>query len=161
MASEMPTPRMRPFFPTVQDFAAATAPHFEFLVTDFGFVGPSIEEQNDEMYDVVYYSPGTAVLLNWDTTGSFFAVNLAPRFTDGTLDPDYEHWLSANEIVAARGAPDRWIRSSELDDVDFAGYGAVMRREAANLRELCADVLRGNWSVRTDAQRWLEKHPTT
>ena len=60
---------MRPFFPTVQDFAAATAPHFAFLVDDFGFVGPSIEEQTDEMYDVAYYGSTTAVLLNWDTTG--------------------------------------------------------------------------------------------
>lgn len=82
-----PAPRMRPFFPTVQDFAGATAPHFEFLVSEFGFVGPSIEEQNDEMYDVAYYGDATAVLLNWDTTGSFFACNMAPRLSDGSLDP--------------------------------------------------------------------------
>jgi hypothetical protein len=155
----MPSPRMRPFFPTVQDFAAATAPHFDFLVTEFGFVGPSIEEQNDEMYDVVYYSPQTAVLLNWDTTGSFFACNLAPRFDDGSLDPDYEHWLSVNEIVAARGAPERWVNSSELDDVDLSGYAAVMEREAHNLRDYCGDVLKGDWTIRADASRWLEQHP--
>ena len=159
MTDEAPTPRMRPFFPTVQDFAAASAPHFQFLVSEFGFVGPSIEEQNDEMYDVAYYGPSTAVLLNWDTTGSFFACNLAPRLGDGTLDPDYEHWLSANEVVAARGGADRWVSQAELDDVDLAGYASVMAREAANLRDFCSDVLRGDWSVRADAQRWLEQAP--
>jgi hypothetical protein len=159
MTGEAPSPRMRPFFPTVQDFAAATAPHFSFLVTEFGFVGPSIEEQTDEMYDVAYYGASAAVLLNWDTTGSYFACNLAPRFPDGSLDPDYEHWLSVNEVVAARGAENRWVSQADLDDVDVAGYGAVMKREAANLRDFCADVLRGNWSIRTDAQRWLEQSP--
>lgn len=159
MTGEELTPRMRPFFPTVQDFAAATAPHFAFLVSEFGFVGPSIEEQNDEMYDVAYYGPATAVLLNWDTTGSFFACNLAPQFPDGTLDPDYENWLSVNEVVAARGAPDRWVSQADLDDVDVASYGAVMKPEAANLRDFCADVLRGNWSIRAEVQSWLEQHP--
>jgi hypothetical protein len=150
---------MRPFFPTIQDFAGATAPHFEFLVSEFGFVGPSIEEQNDEMYDVAYYGDATAVLLNWDTTGSFFACNLAPRLDDGSLDPDYEHWLSVNEVVAAGGAADRWIAQADLDDVDAAGYAAVMKREAANLRDFCADVLRGDWSIRAQAQSWLEINP--
>ena len=159
MSGEAHAPRMRPFFPTVQDFAAATAPHFMFLATDFGFVGPSIEEQTDEMYDVAFYGPSTAVLLNWDTTGSFFACNLAPRFEDGTLDPDYEHWLSANEIVAARGGGQRWISQADLDDVTLDGYGAVMERAAANLREFCADVLRGDWTIRADAQRWLGQNP--
>jgi hypothetical protein len=149
---------MRPFFPTVQDFAAATAPHFEFLVSDLGFVGPSIEEQTDEMYDVAYYGQSTAVLLNWDTTGSYFACNLAPRQEDGTLDPDYQQWLSVNEVVAARGAPGRWIGQADLDDVDLDGYGAVMKRTAANLREFCADVLSGDWTVRADAQHWLEQN---
>jgi hypothetical protein len=150
---------MRPFFPTVQDFAAATAPHFAFLVSEFGFVGPSVEEQNDEMYDVAYYGPSTAVLLNWDTTGSYFACNIAPRLLDGSLDTDYEHWLSVNEIAAARGGPERWISQTDLDDVDLAGYGAVMDRQAANVREFCSDVLRGDWSVRPDALRWLDEHP--
>jgi hypothetical protein len=159
MNEEAPTPRMRPFFPTVQDFAAATAPHFEFLVRDLGFVGPSIEEQNDEMYDVAYYGPATAVLLNWDTTGSYFACNLAPRLDDGTLDPDYQNWLSVNEIVAARGGGQRWVSQSELDDVDLAGYASVMEREAQNLREFCADVLNGDWSIRSEAHRWLEQQP--
>ena len=150
---------MRPFFPTVQDFAAATTPHFRFLVDEFGFVGPSIEEQTDEMYDVAYYGPHTAVLLNWDTTGAFFACNLAPRTADGTLDPDYEHWLSVNEVVAARGAHDRWVSQADLDDVDAAGYAAVMSREADNLRTHCADVLRGDWSIRAAAHSWLEDGP--
>jgi len=159
MSDEAPTPRMRPFFPTVQDFAAATAPHFDFLVGDFGYVGPSVEEQTDEMYDVAYYGASTAVLLNWDTTGSYFACNLAPRLADGTLDPDYQHWLSVNEVVAARGGAQRWVSQAELDDVDLAGYGAVMQREANNLRDYCADVLRGDWTIRADAHRWLEQHP--
>jgi hypothetical protein len=156
VTDEAPTPHMRPFFPTVQDFAAATAPHFRFLVSEFGFVGPSIEEQTDEMYDVAYYGPSTAVLLNWDTSGSFFACNIAPRLLDGSLDPDYEKWLSVNEVAAARGGADRWIGQADLDDVDLAGYGAVMERQAANLREFAADVLRGDWSVRSDALRWLD-----
>jgi hypothetical protein len=159
MTDQAPSPRMRPFFPTVQDFAAATAPHFGFLVGEFGFVGPSIEEQSDVMYDVVYYGPSTAVLLNWDTTGSFFACNLAPRLADGTLDPDYQHWLSVNEVVAVRGGADRWVGAAALDDVDLHGYGAVMKREASNLREFCADVLRGDWRIRSEAHRWLEQGP--
>lgn len=150
---------MRPFFPTVQDFAAATAPHFAFLVTEFGFTGPSIEEQNDEMYDVAYYGPASAVLLNWDTTGSYFACNLAPRFADGALDPDYQHWISVNEVAAARGGADRWVGQAELDDVDLVGYGAVMKHVANNLRDFCVDVLRGDWSIRAAAQRWQEQHP--
>jgi len=154
-----PIPRMRPFFPTVQDFAAAAAPHFAFLVDSFGFEGPSIEEHNDEMYDVTYYGPATAVLLNWDTTGSYFACNLAPRLPDGSLDSNYEHWLSVNEVVAAHGAADRWVSQAALDDVDLAGYAAVMEREAANLRELCADILRGDWSIRVRAQEWLLNQP--
>ena len=159
MKDEVHAPRMRPFFPTVQDFAAATAPHFTFLVSEFGFVGPSIEEQTDEMYDVAFYGPLTAVLLNWDTTGSFFACNLAPRFEDGTLDPDYEQWLSVNEVVAARGGAQRWITQADLDDVTLDGYGAVMERAAANLRDFCTDVLRGDWTIRAEAQSWLEQHP--
>ena len=150
---------MRPFFPTVQDFAGASTPHFQFLVDEFGFIGPSVEEQTDEMYDVTFYGPSTAVLLNWDTTGGFFACNLAPRLPDGTLDPDYEQWLSTNEIVAARGFPDRWVNQAELDGVDLAGYAAVMKREADNLRTYCADVLRGDWSVREAVNRWLEAGP--
>ncbi len=150
---------MRPFFPTVQDFAAATAPHFEFLASELGYTGPSIEEQTDDMYDVAYYGPSTAVLLNWDTTGSYFACNLAPRLNDGSLDPDYQQWMSVNEVVAARGAADRWVGQAELDDVDLASYGAVMERVAANLRDFCMDVLRGDWTVRTAADSWLEQHP--
>lgn len=147
---------MRPFFPSVQDFAAATTPHFQFLVDELGFVGPSIEEQNDEMYDIAYYGEKTAVFLTWDATGAFFACNLAPRLPDGSLEADYEQWVSVNEVVAARGAPERWISQAELDDVDAAGYAVVMRREADNLRTYCADVLRGDWSIRAAAHSWME-----
>ncbi|HEY7024264.1 MAG TPA: hypothetical protein VH371_04805 [Candidatus Limnocylindrales bacterium] len=147
---------MRPFFPTVRDFAAATTPHFQFLVSDFGYSGPTIEERTDDLFDVAYYGRGTAVLLNWDTSAAYFACNLAPRLADGTLDPDYRNWMSVNEVVAARGAAERWISQRDLDDVDLPGYGTVMDRAAENLREFCDDVLRGDWSVRRDAQRWLE-----
>ena len=156
MSGESPAPRMRPFFPSVQDFAAATTPHFQFLVDELGFVGPSIEEQNDEMYDVTYYGDHTAVMLSWDTTGGYFACNLAPRRPDGSLDPDYLQWLSVNEVVAAKGAPERWVKQSDLEDIDLDGFTRVMRREAENLRTYCGDVLHGNWSIREAATRWLE-----
>jgi len=152
-----PAPRMRPFFPSVQDFAAATTPHFQFLVDDLGFVGPSVEEQTDEMYDVTYYGERSAVMLSWDTTGGYFACNVAPRLADGSLDPDYERWLSVNEIVAAKGAPERWVNQSDLEDVDLDGFARVMRRVADNLSTYCADVLQGDWSIHQAATRWLEE----
>jgi len=148
-------PRLRPFFPTARDFAAATTPHFAFLVDDFGYQGPQIEERSDDMYDVAYYGRGTAVVLNWDTDAAYFACNLAPRLADGTLDPDYQAWMSVNEVVAARGATERWVSQADLDDVDLSGFGAVMDRAADNLRDFCDDVLRGDWTVRRDAHRWL------
>ena len=88
MTDDAPTPRMRPLLPDSAGFRGRNKePHFAFLVRDLGFVGPSIEEQTDEMYDVTYYGELTAVLLNWDTTGSYFACNIAPRLIDGTLNP--------------------------------------------------------------------------
>ncbi len=157
MTGEPRPPRMRPFFPSVQDFAAATTPHFQFLVDELGFVGPSVEEQTDEMYDVTYYGDRTAVMLSWDTTGGYFACNLAPRRPEGGLEPDYRQWLSVNEIVAAKGAAERWVNQSDLEDVDLEGFTRVMRREADNLRTYCVDVLRGDWSIRDAATQWLEE----
>jgi len=159
MTDEETNPRLRPFFPTAGDFAAATVPHFEFLCRDYGFAGPTIDEHTDDMFDVVFYGPATAVLLNWDAAAAYFACNLAPRIADGKLDPDYQHWMSVNEVVAARDAAERWISQADLDDVDEAGYGAVMEQAAANLRDFCDDVLRGSWIVRRDAHSWLELEP--
>ena len=108
------------------------------------------------MYDVAYYGPTTAVLLNWDTTGSYFACNLAPRFADGSLDPDYQHWLSVNEVVAARGAdsaglarPSSTMSTSRLR----RGHGACgdqparfLHRRAAWRLERPRGTLSGGWS---------------
>lgn len=154
--SDPATPHLRPFFPSAADFAAATTPHFQFLVDDFGFAAPSAEG-DDDLYEVAYHGPRTAVLLDWDVAGGFFACNLAPRAADGSLDPDYEQWLSVNEIVAARGAPERWIGQADLEDVDLPGYGALMERVADNLKTHCADVLRGDWSVRAAVRSWMEE----
>ena len=63
-----------------------------------------------------------------------------------------------NEVVAVRGGS-RWVGQADLDDVDLRGYGAVMERVADNLRDFCVDVLRGDSTVRADAQRWLEQNP--
>jgi len=144
---------LRPFFPTAADFAGATTPHFSFLIDEFRFAGPVVTATEDA-YDIRYDGPGTAVLLSWEIESGLFGCELAPRATDGTLDPDYENWLTANEILAARGASDRWVAQSELDDVDEIGYAAVMSHEADNLRTHCADVLRGDWSVRESALVW-------
>ena len=151
---------MRPFFPTVQDFAAATVPHFRFLVADFGFVGPSIEEQTDEMYDVAYYGPLTAVLLNWDTTGSFFACNLAPRFLDGTSIADYralafgQRDCRGSRCYRTLGRPGRAGRrgSARL----WRGDGARSGTTCAISAPTCC-VATGR--CRSDAQRWMDDQP--
>ncbi|HEY5488450.1 MAG TPA: hypothetical protein VIK00_01315, partial [Candidatus Limnocylindrales bacterium] len=109
---------------------------------------------NQEAYDIRYDGPGTAVLLSWEIEGGLFGCELAPRAADGHLDPDFENWLTANEVLAARGAMDRWVVESELANVDEDGYAAVMIREADNLRTYCADVLRGDWSVHDSAVMW-------
>jgi len=144
---------LRPFFPSATDFAAATTPHFSFLIDEFRFAGPVVTG-NQEAYDIRYDGPGTAVLLSWEIENGLFGCELAPRAADGHLDPDFENWLTANEVLAARGAMDRWVVESELDGVDEDGYAAVMMREADNLRTYCADVLRGDWSVHDSAVMW-------
>jgi hypothetical protein len=157
MTGERDRPRLRPFFATAADFAAATAPHFGFLVDELEFSGPVVSEQPAEAYDLRYDGPNSAVLLSWEIDSALFGCQLAPRLRDGKLDRDYEHWLSLNEVLAARGAADRWVTQADLDAVDEAGYAAAMRRTADNLRTYAADVLAGDWTVRESAQRWLER----
>jgi hypothetical protein len=144
---------LRPFFPSATDFAAATTPHFSFLIDEFRFAEPVVTG-NEEAYDIRYDGPGTAVLLTWEIASGYFGCELAPRAADGDLDPDYENWLTANEILAARGVTDRWVVEAEFDNVDEEGYATVMSREADNLRTHCADVLRGDWSVRDSELIW-------
>jgi len=153
VTSPSPAGPFRPFFPTGEDFAAATTPHFSFLIDEFRFSEPVVT-CTDEAYDIRYDGTATAVLLSWEIETGLFGCSLAPRAADGMLDPDYENWLTANEILAARGAVDRWVAQSELDDVDADGYAAAMSREAENLRMFCADVLRGDWGVRDSAVVW-------
>jgi hypothetical protein len=157
--SDEPAPvHMRPFFPSVQDFAAATAPHFAFLVDQFNYVGPSLEEQTAETFDIVFYGGSTVVLLVWEVSGGFFACHLIPRLRDGSLDPDGDHWLAPNEILGARGAQGKWVTQEDLEDVDAAGFARAMERAASNLRNYCSDVLRGDWSIYEKAHRWFDGH---
>ncbi|MEX2547413.1 MAG: hypothetical protein WD830_06435 [Chloroflexota bacterium] len=150
---------LRPFFPSASDFAAATTPHFQFLVDDFGYAPPTVEESIAGLFEVRYDGGTGAVLLNWDVEGGFIGVHLIPRQKHGELQPDPERWLRPNEILAARGALNRSVNQADLDGVDEHGYAKQMQREAANLREFCADVLRGDWSIFDSAHSWFEKHP--
>ena len=149
--------RPRPFFPSAEDFEAATIDHFRFVVDEFDFSGPRTTDLG-QSFEVRYDGPGTAVLLNWDVGGGFFACHLAPLLPNGDVHPDPDRWLSPNEILAARGASDRWIGHHQLDEADERAFARVMERQAANLRDHCADVLRGDWSVFDAARAWLE-HP--
>lgn len=159
MTAELADPHMRPYFPTAEDFSAATAPHFRFLVDELGFSGPVVTEQPGVAFDVRYDGPQMAVLLNWEVDGGYFACQLIPRLANGELDPDYERWLSPNEILVAHGAIDEWVTQADLEDVDQRGYAQAMTRAARNLRVHGADVLRGDWSVYQAAHRWLEQDP--
>ncbi len=149
---------LRPFFPSAADFAAATTPHFQFLIDEFGYSEPVIEGHGATTFGLRYDGKATSVLLNWDVEGGFFACNLVPRLPTGEIDPDFERWLSPNEIVAARGAPDEPITQGELEDVDETGYARTMARQAAILRAHCADVLRGDWSIFDEAHHWFARH---
>jgi hypothetical protein len=149
---------LRPFFPSARDFEAATNGHFRFLVDEFDFSGPRTADLG-QSFEVRYDGLGTAVLLNWDLEGGYFACHLAPLLSNGEIHPDPERWLSSNEILAARGALERWIGHDELESADEVAFGRTMARQAANLRDYCADVLRGDWSIFEAAHRWLE-HPT-
>lgn len=150
---------LRPFFPAAADFAAATSPHFQFLIDDFGYKGPELVDHAALSFDVRFDATKAAVLLNWDVEGGYFACNLIRRVRNGDLDPDYNRWLSPNEILAARGARERWVTHDDLERVNEAGYTRAMERLAANLRDYCADVLRGDWSVYDTAHRWFEEPP--
>jgi hypothetical protein len=150
---------LRPFFPAAADFAAATGPHFRFLVDDFGYTGPELVDHAGLSFDVRFDGPQAAVLLNWDVEGGYFACNLIRRLGNGDLDPDFDRWLSPNEILAARGAREKWVTHDDLERVNKQGYARVMERQAANLRDYCADVLRGNWSIYKAAHSWFEEHP--
>ena len=149
--------RLRPFFPTARDFEAATIAHFRFLVDEFDFSGPRTTDLG-RSFEIRYDGPATDVLLNWDVEGGFFACHMAPLLPNGEVNPDPDRWLAPNEILAARGASERWIGHDELDGADERAFARVMERQAANVRDYCADVLRGDWSVFDTARAWLE-HP--
>ena len=156
--NEGPGSHLRPFFPLARDFAVVTTPHFAFLVEEFGFSGPNVTDRG-ESYEARYVGPGTAVVLNWDVEGGYFACHLVPLLSNGDVHPDPDRWLSPNEVVAARGAIDHWVGHDELTGADELEFGRIMERQAANLRTYCADVLRGDWSIYQTAHGWLE-HPT-
>jgi hypothetical protein len=158
MMTDQPT-HLRPFFPSADDFAAATAPPFDFLVTEFGYSDPTVTDLDGAIYEVRYDGEGTAVLLNWDVEGGFIGVHFVPRSARGHLTSDPEKWLRPNEILGARGQRSRWTTQTDLEGVDKIGYEAVLKREAANMREFCADVLRGDWSIYGEAHGWVEAHP--
>ena len=155
--TDEPVGHLRPFFPSARDFAAATTPHFGFLVTEFGFAGPVVTE-NFESFDVRYDGRRTSLLLNWDADGGYIGIHLIPRRGPGAPDPDAERWLRPNEILAARGAVKDAVTHADFEGVDQRGFAVVMEREAANLRKHCADVLRGDWSIYSEAHGWFERH---
>ena len=158
MMTDQPT-HLRPFFPAADDFAAATTPHFEFLVDEFDYAEPMVTDLDGEIYEVRYEGAGTCVLLNWDVEGGFIGVHLVPRSRSGQIVMDHEKWLRPNEILGARGARARWTTQTDLEGVDKNGFADALRREAVNVRELCADVLRGDWSIYPEAHGWVEAHP--
>lgn len=148
---------MRPFFPAAVDFATQTTPHFTFLVDELGFDQPQVFDTGGDAFDIRYDGKSVAVLLSWEVEGGFFACQLVPRRPAGDLDPEYERWLSPNEVLAARDAVDEWVTQADLDDVDESGYAQVMERVATHLRTYCADVLAGDWAIYDAAHRWLER----
>ena len=152
-----PRSHLRPFFPAAQDFVAATTPHFSFLVDEFAFSDPTIVDHEGVAFDVRYDDTKTAVLLSWDLEGGYFACHLVPRLADGSLDPDFDHWLGPNEVLAVRGGTKDWVSHEDLDDIDEIGYARVMERVAANLRNYCTDLLRGDWSIFGAAHRWFKE----
>jgi hypothetical protein len=157
--TDQPLIHMRPFFPSVDDFAAATTPHFTFLVRELGYDQPVVAENVPGSYDVRYDGRGTSVLLSWDAEGGFMGLHLVPHGNSGALNLDSESWLRPNDVLGARGARRESVTQADLEGVDAAGYAAVMEREAANLRNYCMDVLRGDWSIYEKAHDWIAQHP--
>ena len=151
------TLRLRPFFPSARDFAAAASPHFEFLVSDLGFGQPKVSDEPGGGFDIRFDSDSVNVLRSWESDGGSFGCQLVPLTHGGRLEPDVERWLSPTEILAAGGVLDEWPNQRDFDDVTHRRYGALMERAATCLREHCADVLAGDWSVYDAAHRWLEK----
>ena len=95
----------------------------------------------------------TALLLDWDVRERLFGCHIARRREGERLDR-YEEWLSPNEVLVVRGERNRWVTADDVADVDAADFALAMTREAANLRDFCGDVLRGDWSVQRDVQAW-------
>lgn len=159
MTDDASVQHLRPFFPSAADFAAATVPHFEFLVSELGFAEPVVEELVPGSFDVRFDGKATSVLLNWDAEGGFIGVHLVPRTRAGSLNLDPESWLRPNEVLGARGARGEWVTQTDLEGVNERGYARVMEREAANLRNYCAEILRGDWSIYDEAHDWIAQHP--
>ena len=130
--------------------------HFQFLVDDFGYLGPAVLDHGPT-FDVRYDGDRTTVLLTWDVEGGFFACHLVPRMRNGELNPDPERWLTPNEVLAARNARHDWVGHADLEQADEVVFARTMDRHAANLRTYCADVLGGDWSIYDLAHRWLEE----
>ena len=156
--TDQPT-HLRPFFPSADDFAAAVTPHFEFVVDEFDYAEPVVTDLDGAIYEVRYDGAGTALLINWDVEGGFIGVHFVPRSAGGKISADPDKWLRPNEILGARGARSRWTTQTDLEGVDKKGFDSAMSREAVNVRELCADVLRGDWSIYGEAHGWVEAHP--
>jgi hypothetical protein len=152
-----PPRHLRPFFSAAEDFRAATAPHFKFLVDEFGFEVAAFDVQAGVAFDLRYDGSDASVLLSWDVEGGYFGCHLVPRLPHGGPDPDSDHWLSPNEVLAVRGARDQLVTHDQLEGVDESGYAQVMERVAGSLRQYCADVLRGDWTIYERAHRWFEE----
>ena len=143
-------------FYAVTAFAEAIRPHFDPVALASGMEGPSLEASAPFFplsLLVRYDGPATALLLYWDVRERLFGCHIARRWEGGVLDGD-EDWLGANEILAVRGERARWVTADDVADVDAEGFALAMGREADNLRDFCADVLRGDWSVQREVQAW-------
>jgi hypothetical protein len=134
-------------------FLAIARPHFDFLVGEFGFDPPRLAASG--IVNLIRYSgPETAVELAWDTREHLYESHLLRRLDSGEFDEDDRHWLTPNDILAVRHAQKRWITADDLARASRSEFELILARDAANLREFCADVLRGDWSVVADVAAW-------
>jgi hypothetical protein len=156
--TEPPDTHLRPFFPSAADFAAATAIHFQFLLEDFGYLGPQVTDQG-QSFEIQYDGERASVLLSWDAEGGYFGCHLIARLPSGGLESDPDHWLTPNEVLAARDAQHEWVTQGDLEHVDEPGFGRAMERIAANLRNHCGELLRGDWSIYGVARGRLAAEP--